>query len=116
MHADSHPDVKSVRPSVGAHRPLGRQGGLECRRGVLERREDVVTAGGRLATAGRPDRASHHTADIFQEGGVTIAEAPEQLGRAFEVGEQDRPFESTYANALSGSCARSFALSGGMRA
>ena len=179
MHADSQPHVDPVGPGGGVHRPLDRQRGLERRRGAFEDREDVVPTGGRLATAGRPHRGAHEAADIGKQGGVSIVKAAEQLGRAFEVGQQERdvafgqlalrlqlradetdghmpcfiaalsrrlrarsralsssnttwlnrarafrtcaasligrrrrPRESMYAKALSGSCARSFALSG----
>jgi hypothetical protein len=80
MHPDSQPHVHPVGPGAGVHCPLDRQRGLERCRGALEYREDVVPAGGRLATPGRPHRGAHEAADIGEQGGVSIVKAPEQLG------------------------------------
>ena len=79
MQADSKPHVDPARPRGGVHRPLDRQRGLERCRGAFEYREDVVPAGGRLATTGRPHRGAHQAADIAEQGRVSIVETPEQL-------------------------------------
>ena len=57
---------------------------------MFEDREDVVAAGGRLVTAGIPHRRAHQAADIGEQGGVAIVKAPEQLGRALDIGQQER--------------------------
>lgn len=80
MQADSQAHVEPVGPSAGVHRALDRQRGLERCRGAFEYREDVVPAGGRLATTGRPHGGADQTPDIGEQGGVSIVEAPEQLG------------------------------------
>ena len=80
MQADPQPHVEPVGPSAGVHRALDRQCGLERRRRMFEDGEDVVPAGGRLVTTGRPHRGAHQTPDIGEESGVSIVEAPEQPG------------------------------------
>ena len=79
MQADSKPHVDPAGPSAGVHRPLDRQRGVERCRGAFEHREDVIPPGGRLATTGRPHRGAHQTADIAEQGRVSIVETPEQL-------------------------------------
>ena len=80
MQADPQAHVEPVGPSAGVHRALDRQRGLERRRRVFEDREYVVPTGGRLAPTGRPHRGAHQTPDIGEQGGVSLVEAPEQLG------------------------------------
>ena len=80
MQADSQPHVDPAGPSAVVHRPLDRQCGLERCGGALEHRKDVVPPGGRLATTGRPHGGAHQTADIGEQGSVSIVKAPEQLG------------------------------------
>jgi hypothetical protein len=64
MHADSQGHVDPVGPGGGVHCPLNRQCGLQRCRSAFEHREDVVPAGGRLATPGRTHRGTHEAADI----------------------------------------------------
>jgi len=78
VDSDPHPHVDPVRPCTRAHRPLDRHRGLERRRGSFEDGEEVVRAGVPLATTGMPHRSAHQTADIGEQGSVSIVEAPEQ--------------------------------------
>ena len=89
MNADPQPHVDPVGPSARAHRPLDRQRGLERRGGSFEDGEELIRAGVHLATTGMPHRGTHQTADIGEQGGVSIVEAPEQLGGALDIGQQE---------------------------
>jgi hypothetical protein len=90
----SEPAVDPAGPGTRAHRPLDRQRGLERRRGLFEDGEELVRTGVHLVTTGISHRGAHQTADIREQGSVAIVEAPEQLGGALDIGQQegDRAF------------------------
>ena len=71
------------------HRPLDRERASSAGGRSLEHREDVVPARGHLVPARAADRGPHQPADVASSGGVTVAEAAEQLGRALDVGQQE---------------------------
>ena len=89
MQAYSQPNIDAPGPGAGVHRPLNRECGFECHRRALESRKEVICAGVHLATPGLTHRRAHETADIDEERSVAIDETPEQLGRAFDVGQQE---------------------------
>ena len=90
MQPDPQPHRRPVRPGAGAHPLLDRDGSFECRRGTLERCKDVIAASGDDVAARGTHRGAHDTADITEQAGVPIAEAPEQFGRALDIGQQER--------------------------
>src|SRR5919109_580552 len=66
--------------SVSAGRP----------RGTLEHGERVVAPSGYdMAVRGAHCRA-HNAADVTEHAGIPIAEATEQVGRALDIGQQER--------------------------
>ena len=88
MQPDSQPHVDSSGPGTFMHCPLDRERGLECCRGTLEDREEVVRASIDLATTGATHRGAHETADVGEQRRVELVEASKQLGGALEVGQQ----------------------------
>jgi hypothetical protein len=89
VKADPHPHVNPVGPCIRAHRPLDRQRRIERRRSSFEGGEEVVRTSVHLATTSTPHRGAHQPADIGEQGSVSIVEAPEQLGGALDIGQQE---------------------------
>ena len=90
MQADPQSHVAPAGPGFRLHRPLDRERGRQCRGRGFEHREHIVPAGGHLVAAGRPHRGAHAAANVREQGGVLIVQAAEQLGRALDVGQQER--------------------------
>ena len=90
MDADPNPDVDAVAPAVGPDRPLHRDCRVDRGRGSFEDREELVAPSVDLATAGLADGLPQQATELVQDGAVAIAQPVHQLGRAFDIGQDER--------------------------
>ena len=90
MHSRADAHVEGVRPRPGGHLLLNRHRRRERSRCVSEDREEFVAAGVDLVPAGLADDAAHDPPHGRHERRVAVVEAREKLGRAFDIGQQER--------------------------
>jgi len=78
------------RPGVGGEAPLRRDRGSDCSRSAGERGEKRIAFSAHFGPAGHGKCLPNNQLVLLPDGSVTIAQLPEQLRRAFDVGEQER--------------------------
>ena len=78
------------RPGVGGEALLRRDRGSECSRSAGEGDEKRIAFSAHFGPAGRGNCLPNDQLVLLPDGGVTIAQVPEQLRRALDVREQER--------------------------
>ena len=90
VEAHSHPDLRTVRPGVGAQGALGSD---RSSRGVArarEREEEGVALGVDLGPAGASERLADEPPVLANDLRVAISELLQEPGRALDVREDER--------------------------
>ena len=91
---DANPHFEIVAPGPFAKRPLDGRCRLDGVDGALEDGEELVGADVDLAAACAKDRRTQRASDAAEQVSISIAQAAEKNGRAFDIGHQegDKPF------------------------
>src|SRR2546428_13541204 len=91
---DANPHGEIVAPGPFAERPLDGRCRLDGVDGALEDGEELAAADVELAAACAKDRRTQRASDAAEQVSISIAQAAEKNGRAFDIGHQegDKPF------------------------